>query len=68
MALVYVFLFMYLMHKLGQKGKAYREEKRVANIRARKGTITMEDEYRKELKRQGYDDDLIAIILPVVMK
>lgn len=79
MALALVFLIIFLMFRLNSKGKAYREEKRVRNFMTRDGVPPTEQElreqmenqreaqYRKDLEKQGYDDDLIAIILPTLM-
>lgn len=66
MELMILLLTGILMHKLGKKGKAYREEKRRAKFGA---TVQQarEEAYRKELQQQGIDDDLITIILPTVM-
>lgn len=65
MLIMYIILFGILMHKLGLKGKAYREEKRIR--RPRKSSAYTEADYRRELEQEGYDDELISIILPVVM-
>ena len=62
MALLLFILTVILLHKLGKKGKAYREEIRLAQFGP-----TKEKAYRRKLEKEGLDQDLITIILPIVM-
>lgn len=67
MALLMVILFIILLFKLSKKGKAYREQKRHERFVNVSYDEHLEREYRKALEKEGFDDDLITIILPVVM-
>lgn len=88
MALTILFTVFILMYLLAQKGKAYREEKRLYKRDQRREEVKVavaehrplteaqiqqiaddakEDEYRAELVKQGYSDELITVILPTLM-
>lgn len=88
MLIVYVLLVIVLMIRLSAKGKAYREEKRIANYNKRREAIRqaklqgkvltpeqieqmkrdkLEQQYRKQLEKEGYNEELITTILPTLM-
>lgn len=88
MALLCVCLVFILMLRLGAKGRAYREEKRIANYNKRQAAIRqaklqgliltpeqirqqkrdkLEEQYRKQLEKEGYNEELITTILPTLM-
>lgn len=86
--IVIILLLIILMFRLGGKGRAYREEKRIANYNKRQATIRqaklqglaltpeqieqqkkdkLEAQYRKQLEKEGYNEELITTILPTLM-